>query len=120
MRSAVLLLLGFGLVAGGAAVACAVDGGFLPGIAMIVVGLILKGAGFLLGDPASATRAGRGPQTLAGRRVERPRPGIPVGRAAVRRRTPSRAPATLVRPLSGAPGAVRDAGAPARRHRRAS
>jgi hypothetical protein len=123
VRSAVLLLLGFGMVAGGAAVAFAVHGGLLPGIALIVLGLLVKGAGFLLGDPSSATQAGRGPQTLAGRRVERPRAGIPVGRAAVRRRAPSRAPATVVRPLSDvrrAGGAVPYAGEQARRHRRAS
>jgi hypothetical protein len=109
------------MVAGGAALALAVDGGLLPGIALVVLGLVVKGAGLVLGDPSSATPAGRAPQTLAGRRVERPRPGIPVGRATVRRRAPSRAPATVVRPLSDVRGAARaDAGDPARRHRRAS
>ena len=118
-----LLLLGFGMVAGGAAIAVGVAGGLVPGITLLVLGLLVKGAGLLLGDSSSATRGGRAPQTLAGRRVERPRAGIPVGRAALRRRTPSGAPATVVRPLSD----VRDAARPvphaadsARRHRRAS
>ena len=123
MRSAVLLLVGFGMVAGGAALALGVDGGLLPGLALAVLGLLVKGAGLVLGDPSSAARSGRNPQTLAGRRVERPRAGIPVGRAAVRRRVPSRARATVVRPLSDAHvevRAVRPAGDPAHRHRRAS
>jgi hypothetical protein len=119
----VLLLLGFGMVAAGVAVALGVDGGVLPGVGPGVLGLLVKGAGFLLGDPSSAPESGRGPQTLAGRRVERPRPGIPVGRATVRRGAPSRTPATVVRPLSDARGADRavpQTGAPPRRHRRAS
>jgi hypothetical protein len=123
VRSPVLLLLGFGMVAAGVAVALGVDGGVLPGVALAVLGLLVKGAGFLLGDPSSATESGRGPQTLAGRRVERPRPGIPVGRATVHRRVPSRTPATVLRPLSGARGAARpvpETGEPAHRHRRAS
>jgi hypothetical protein len=118
-----LLLLGFGMVAAGVAIALGVDGGVLPGVGLAVLGLLVKGAGFLLGDATSATESGRGPQTLAGRRVERPRAGIPGGRAAVRRRVPSRAPATIVRPLSAAPGAARavpQAGESAHRHRRAS
>jgi hypothetical protein len=119
----VLLLVGFGMVAAGVAVALGVDGGVLPGVALAVLGLLVKGAGFLLGDAASAGQLGRGPQTLAGRRVERPRAGIPVGRATVRRRVPSRAPATVVRPLSatsGAAHAVPEAREAARHHRRAS
>jgi hypothetical protein len=123
VRSAVLLLAGFGLLVAGVAVACAVDGGLLPGIAMAVLGLVLKGVGFLLGDPAYSTTPStqRRPQTLAGRSVERPRAGIPVGRTtAVRRRVavrPARVPSTVVRPLPVAP---REDAAPARRHRRAS
>jgi hypothetical protein len=123
VRSPLLLLLGFGMVAGGVAIALGVHGGVLAGVGLAVLGLLVKGAGFLLGDPSSATESGRGPQTLAGRRVERPRAGIPVGRATVRRRVPSRAPATVVRPLSYAPGAARavpEAGEAVRRHRRAS
>jgi hypothetical protein len=120
----VLLLLGFGMVAGGVVVALEVDGGLLPGVGLVVLGLVVKGAGFLLGDPSTATQPGRGPQTLAGRRVERPRAGIPVGRAVVRRRVPTRAPATVVRALSdarsGVPRAAPEAGGPARRDRRAS
>lgn len=92
------------MVAAGVAVALGVGGGLLPGLGLAVLGLLVKGAGFLLGDPSSAPQPGRGPQTLAGRRVERPRPGIPVGRANVRRRAPSRAPATVVRPLTEARG----------------
>jgi hypothetical protein len=119
----VLLLLGFGMVAAGAAIALGVHGGVLPGVGLAVLGLLVKGVGFLLGDASSGTESGRRPQTLAGHRVERPRAGIPVGRAAVRRRVPSRAPATVVRPLSEAPGAARavaPSGEAARRHRRAS
>lgn len=118
-----LLLLGFAMVAAGVAVALGVDGGVLPGVALAVLGLLVKGVGLLLGDPSSATESGRGPLTLAGRRVERPRPGIPVGRTAVRRRVPSRTPATVVRPLCAAPDAARavpETGEPARRHRPAS
>ncbi len=111
------------MVAAGVAVALGVDGGLLPGLGLAVLGLLVKGAGFLLGDPSSATQAGRGPQTLAGRRVERPRAGIPVGRANVRRRVPGRAPATVVRPLADTRGpvvrAVPSVGEQAR-HRRAS
>jgi hypothetical protein len=124
VRSTVLLLLGFGMVAAGVAVALGVDGGVLPGVALAVLGLCVKAGGFLLGgDPAAD--AERGPQTLAGRRVERPRAGIPVGRATVRRRVPSRAPAAVVRPLSDArrpasPGAASPASGPQARHRRAS
>ena len=84
MRSAVLLLTGFGLLVGGVALV-ALSGGLVLGIAAIVLGLTAKGAGFLLGD-SPTTAPGRGPQTLAGRRVERPRAGIPVGgRNALRR-----------------------------------
>ncbi|MCD2196572.1 hypothetical protein LQ327_24675 [Actinomycetospora endophytica] len=120
MRSPVLLLVGFGMVAAGAAIAFGVNGGTMPGIALVVMGLVVKGAGFLLGDSSSSTRAG-GPQTLAGRSVERPRAGIPVGRAAVRRRIPSRVPAGVVRPLQDTRRAVAPAPTePERRHRRAS
>ena len=80
------------MVAAGVAVALGVDGGLLPGLGLAVLGLLVKGTGFLLGDPSSAPQPGRGPQTLAGRRVERPRAGIPVGRANVRRRVPGRTP----------------------------
>jgi hypothetical protein len=120
----VLLLTGFGMVAAGAAIAFGVSGGTMVGVALVVVGLVLKGVGFLLGDSSSSERVGGGPQTLAGRSVERPRAGIPVGRAAVRRRIPARAPAGVVRPLPDA--RRRDADQPAaspapeRRHRRAS
>jgi hypothetical protein len=110
------------MVAAGAAIAFGVDGGVIPGVALVVLGLLIKGAGFLLGDSSSATRAGRGPQTLGGRSVERPRAGIPVGRAAIRRRIPARASAAVVRPLSDP--RRRDAEpaptAQERRHRRAS
>lgn len=117
-----LLLVGFGMVAAGAAIAFGVNGGTLPGAALVVVGLVAKGAGFLLGDSSSAERLGSGPQTLAGRSVERPRAGIPVGRTAVRRRVPSRARAGVVRPVPGTrrPGAVPSPAATERRHRRAS
>ena len=118
-----LLLVGFAMVAAGVAVVLGVDGGILPGVALVVLGLLVKGAGLLLGDASSATESGRGPQTLAGRRVQRPRAGIPVGRASVRRRVPSRAPATVVRPLtatSDAARAVPGAREAARHHRRAS
>jgi hypothetical protein len=112
----VLLLTGFGMVAAGAVIAFGVNGGTVAGVALVVVGLVLKGAGFLLGDSSSAERVPGGPQTLAGRSVERPRAGIPVGRAAVRRRVPARAPTGVVRPL---PDARREV-APEPRHRRAS
>lgn len=99
MRSAVLLLTGFGLVAGGVALV-ALSGGLVLGIAAILLGLLAKGAGFLLGDSPGAA-PGRGPQTLGGRSVERPRAGIPVGgRAALRRTATGRA---AVRPIR-APG----------------
>ena len=94
MRSAVLLLTGFGLVVGGVAI-IALSGGLVLGIAAILLGLLAKGAGFLLGD-SPAVAPGRGPQTLAGRRVERPRAGIPVGGragAAPRRAGSRRGPA---------------------------
>ena len=96
MRSAVLLLTGFGLLVAGVAL-IALSGGLVLGIAAIVLGLTAKGAGFVLGDsPAAAP--GRGPQTLAGRRVERPRAGIPVGgRTALRRGVAGR---SVVRPIS--------------------
>ncbi len=116
-----LLLAGFGMVAGGVAIALGVDGGVLPGVALAVVGLLVKVAGFMMGDPPSELQPGRRPQTLGGRSVERPRAGIPVGRAAVRHRIPSRVPASTVRPLAD----TRREGAPApsaqeHRHRRAS
>jgi len=111
------------MVAGGVGVALGVHGGLLPGIGLAVLGLLVKGAGFLLGDASSAEESGRGAQTLAGRRVERPRAGIPVGRATVRRRVPGRVPAAVVRPLHD-PRVSRPAAAAAapqaRRHRRAS
>jgi hypothetical protein len=87
----VLLLTGFGMVAAGAAIAFGVDGGTIPGVALVVLGLLVKGAGFLLGDSSSAAREGQGPRTLAGRSVERPRAGIPVGRATIRRGLTGRA-----------------------------
>jgi hypothetical protein len=124
VRSALLLLVGFAMVAGGVGIALGVDGGLLPGIALAVLGLLVKVAGFLLGDPAAGDASARGPQTLAGRRVERPRAGIPVGRAPVRRRVPSRVPgrvpAAVVRPLRDVPDRPVPAAPPARRHRRAS
>jgi 3',5'-cyclic AMP phosphodiesterase CpdA len=122
VRSALVLLVGFAMVAGGVGLALGVDGGLLPGIALAVLGLLVKGAGFLLGDPSSAEESGRRAQTLAGRRVERPRAGIPVGRATVRRRVPGRVPAAVVRPLHD-PRVVRPTPAEApqpRRRRRAS
>ncbi|MCD2190738.1 hypothetical protein [Actinomycetospora soli] len=82
MRSAILLLTGFALLGAGATAIAL--GHVLLGIALVVLGLALKLTGFLLGDSTVAA-PGRGPQTLAGQRVERPRAGIPVGRAAVRR-----------------------------------
>ncbi|MEJ2871763.1 hypothetical protein WCD74_28665 [Actinomycetospora sp. OC33-EN08] len=84
MRSAVLLLTGFGVLVAGIAVVATGWGGPLLGGGLIVVGLALKVVGFLLGDSTSA-EPGRGPQTLAGRSVERPRAGIPVGRTNLRR-----------------------------------
>ncbi|NMO90531.1 hypothetical protein [Actinomycetospora sp. TBRC 11914] len=125
MRSALLLLVGFAMVAGGVGLALGMDGGLLPGIGLAVLGLLVKGAGLLLGDPsAGPSGSERGAQTLAGRRVERPRAGIPVGRATVRRRVPGRVPAAVVRPLHDPRGpAGRPAPVPqahARRHRRAS
>jgi hypothetical protein len=118
----VLLLAGFGMVAAGAAIAFGVDGGVLPGVALVVLGLLVKGAGFLMGDSASAAPEGRRPQTLGGRSVERPRAGIPVGRATMRRRIPSRASAGVVRPLQDTRGreAAPAPAAEERRHRRAS
>lgn len=120
MRSAVLLLTGFVMVVAGVVVAFGVHGGTVPGVALAVVGLVVKGAGFLLGD--STARPGHGPQTLAGRSVERPRAGIPAGRAAMRPRLLARAPAGVVRPLEAA---HRRGGTPVpttqgRRRRRAS
>jgi hypothetical protein len=110
------------MVAGGVAIALGVDGGLLPGVALAVVGLLVKVAGFMMGDPPSELQPGRRPQTLGGRSVERPRAGIPVGRAALRRRIPLRAPAATVRPLADP---RRHGGAPApaaqeHRQRRAS
>jgi hypothetical protein len=118
----VLLLAGFGMVAGGVAIAVGVDGGMLPGVALAVVGLLVKVAGFMMGDPSSELQPGRRPQTLGGRSVERPRAGIPVGRVAMGRRIPTRAPAGTVRPLAET---RRREGVPApsaqeHRHRRAS
>ncbi|HEY2195668.1 MAG TPA: hypothetical protein VGH76_25660 [Actinomycetospora sp.] len=122
MRSALLVLVGFAMIAGGVGIALGLDGGLLPGIALAVLGLLVKGVGLLLGDPSSAEESGRSAQTLAGRRVERPRAGIPVGRATVRRRVPGRVPAAVVRPLHDSRATpVRPAPAlQTRRHRRAS
>ncbi|WP_433798219.1 hypothetical protein [Actinomycetospora sp. CA-084318] len=105
MRTAVLLLTGFGLLGAGATAIAL--GHLVLGIALVVLGLALKLTGFLLGDSTVAA-PGRGPQTLAGQRVERPRAGIPVGRAAVRRGVVS--PLRSARPVPPA----------ASRHRRAS
>ncbi|MDL5156757.1 hypothetical protein [Actinomycetospora termitidis] len=104
MRSAVLLLTGFGLLVAGTAL-IALGAGMVLGIALIVVGLAAKVVGFLLGDSASAEPGGA--RTLAGRSVERPRAGIPVGRANLRR--------GVVSPMRSARPAP-----PATRHRRAS
>ncbi|GAA4829865.1 hypothetical protein GCM10023201_16840 [Actinomycetospora corticicola] len=82
MRTAVLLLLGFGSLAAG--IAAFALGHPVFGAVLVVVALALKAAGVLLGDGA-APAPGRGPQTLGGQRVERPRPGIPVGRTNLRR-----------------------------------
>jgi hypothetical protein len=83
VRSAVLLLTGFATLAAG--VAAIVLGHLVLGILVVLVGVALKAGGFLLGD-STVSAPGRGPQTLAGRTVERPRAGIPVGgRANLRR-----------------------------------
>ncbi|WP_018335812.1 hypothetical protein [Actinomycetospora chiangmaiensis] len=82
MRTAVLLLTGFAALAAG--IAAIVLGHLVLGIVVVVVGLVLKAGGFLLGD-SMASAPGRGPQTLGGQYVERPRAGIPVGRASLRR-----------------------------------
>lgn len=82
MRTAVLLLSGFALLAAG--IATIALGHLLPGLVLVVLAVAAKAAGFLLGD-STAPAPGRGPQTLAGRSVERPRAGIPVGRANLRR-----------------------------------
>lgn len=99
MRTAVLLLTGFAVL--GAGVAAIVLGALVLGIVAVVVGLALKVVGFLLGD-STVSAPGRGPQTLGGQYVERPRAGIPVGRSNFRRGvvSPLRAPRP-VPPTSG-------------------
>lgn len=106
MRSAIVLLTGFGLLGSGVAVlALDLRGGTVLGASLIVCGLLLKLAGVLLGDPATAAPRHpqrRAPQTLAGRTVERPRAGIPGSRVVVRRRVTPLTPADVVRPVAPA------------------
>ncbi len=74
---------------GGVADRPGVDGGVLPGIALVVVGLLVKVAGFLLGDPPSSRRRAGGRRLSQAAASSGPRAGIPVGRASVRRRIPA-------------------------------
>lgn len=86
MRSAALLLgglvlvgIGIGLIAGD------VPGRWLAGPLLVLAGLACKVVGLMSDTPDDGARAGARPaRRLGGQEVERPRPGIPVGRAPLR------------------------------------
>jgi hypothetical protein len=88
MRSALLLLGGLVLLGAGIAViALGVPGGWVFGPGLIVAGLLVKVAGFLLTDDAPGTPGGSGRTvTTLGPAGERPRSATAAGRTTARRR----------------------------------
>jgi hypothetical protein len=101
MRSASLLLGGMVLVGVGIAlIAGDVPGRWVAGPLLVLAGLACKVVGLMSDTPDEGARAGaRRAQRLGGEEVERPRPGIPVGRAPLR----------SVRPVAGARAPLPDA-----------
>lgn len=111
MRPAVLLLGGLALVGGGLAVILSpIPGHWVIGVALMVVGLLVKLAGFAVtDDPVRARPGSRRVTTLDGQVVEAPRPGVPTGRATVSSTRPVRARHSAPPPVAR-PG--RSAGSP--------
>ncbi|MEJ2861966.1 hypothetical protein [Actinomycetospora flava] len=130
MRSALLLLGGLVLIGAGIAViALGTPGGWVLGPALIVGGLLAKGAGFLLtGDAPGATPpsgSGRTVTTLGPTAAERARGGPATGRTSALRRARTARTARASRAARAAawsPAASTASAAPVahRRGRRAS
>lgn len=107
VRSASLLLLGLLLLGAGVAVTASdLPGRWWVGATLVLVGLLVKVAGFLTTDDPSRTTTrpnGRRVTTLDGRLVEMPRAGVPAGRGAAIRRAAAMRRRGVVEPPPAAP-----------------